>query len=164
MHAKQAIRQSIDLADMMIGKYLEDLDDAAFLKRPVEGMNTIAWQMGHLISSERNIIEAIKPGTCPALPEGFDAQHSKEAATSDDASKFHKKDEYLALWKAQRDATRAVLESLSDADLDAPGPERMRAFCPTVGEALNMMGGGHPMMHAGQFVAVRRALKKPVAI
>jgi len=32
-----------------------------------------------------------------------------------------------------------------------------------VGLALNMMGGIHPLMHAGQFVAVRRDLKKPVA-
>jgi DinB superfamily len=163
MQAKDVIRQSIDMADMTIGKYLEDLDAEAFLMHPVTGMNHIAWQIGHLISSERSSLEGIKTGCCPPLPEGFDAKHTKEAAGSDDPKAFYSKDEYLAVWKAQRDAIKALLESLSDADLDAPAPERIRAFCPTVGHAMNMMGGIHPLMHVGQFVAVRRSLKKPIA-
>jgi len=163
MQAKDAIRQSMEMSDMVMGKYLEDLDDAAFLRRPVEGMNHIAWQVGHLISIERGTIEAIKPGSSPALPEGFDAKHGKETHSVDDPGQFYTKDEYLAFWKAQREATRSVLDSLSDADLDAPAPERVRSFCPTVGHAMNMFGGVHPMMHAGQFVAVRRSLQKPVA-
>ena len=164
MQCKDAIRQSIGMADMMFAKYLEDLDDAAFLIRPVAGMNHIAWQMGHLISTEHGTVEGIKPGSSPTLPEGFDAKHGKETTTSDDPKAFHTKDEYLALWKAQRAATLAVLDSLEDAELDAPAPERIRGFCPTVGHALNMMGGVHPLMHAGQFVAVRRALGKPIVI
>jgi hypothetical protein len=165
MQAKDVIRQSIDMADMILGKYLEGLDDEAFLVRPVPGMNHIAWQLGHLISSERKAIEEIKPGSCPPLPEGFDEKHDqKTTPTIDDPASFHTKDEYLAVWKAQREATKALLESLSDADLDAPAPERMRGFCPTVAHVLNMMGGLHPLMHAGQLVAVRRKLNQPIAM
>ena len=163
MQAKDMIRQSIEMADFTVGKYLEDLDDQAFLMHPLTGMNHIAWQVGHLISSEHDVLEAIKPGCCPPLPEGFDAKHTKEAASSDDPKAFYTKDEYLALWKAQREAIKTFVESLTDADLDAPAPERIRGFCPTVGHALNMMAGIHPMMHAGQFVAVRRTLNKPIA-
>jgi hypothetical protein len=164
MKAKDVIRQTIEMSDMATGKYLDDLDDAAFLSRPVAGMNHIAWQIGHLISVEHGILEGIKPGSCPPLPEGFDAKHRKETSTSDDPKAFHTRDEYLSLWKAQRAATLAVLESLDDADLDAPAPEGVRQWCPTVGLALNMMGGIHPMMHAGQYVAVRRSLNKPIAM
>ena len=164
MQAKDAIRQTIQVTDMITGKYLEDLDDSAFFARPVAGMNHIAWQIGHLISSERVAIEAIKPDSCPALPEGFDAMHGKETAASDDPKAFLSREEYLALWKAQRAATLALLESLDDAGLDAPAPERIRAWCPTVGFAINMMGGLHAMMHAGQYVAVRRSLGKPIAM
>jgi len=164
MTAKDAIRQSIEMSDMILGKYLEDLDDAALMSRPVAGMNHIAWQLGHLISNERKTVEGIKPGSCPPLPEGFDAKHAKEAHAADDPAAFHTKVEYLATWKAQREASKAVLESLSDADLDAPAPEWLKGFCPTVGYAMNMLVGIHPMMHAGQFVAVRRSLQKPVAM
>ena len=109
MQCKDAIRQAMGMADSIIGKYLEDLDDAAFLIRPVAGMNHIAWQMGHLISAERGTMEGIKPGSCPALPEGFDAKHGKETISLDDPKAFYTKDEYLALWKAQRAATQAHL-------------------------------------------------------
>ena len=161
MTAKDAIRQSIDTADMILGKYLNDLGDADLLVRPVPGMNPIAWQIGHLISSERSMVEQIKPGSCPPLPEGFDAAHSKEASTTEDMSKFHTKAEYQAAWKAQREATRAVLEAATDAELDVPAPERIRNFCPTVGGIFNLTGL-HPLMHLGQFVAVRRERAKPV--
>ncbi len=65
--------------------------------------------------------------------------------------------------QAQRDATKAVLDALTDADLDAPAPERLRRMCPTVGTVFNLTGN-HVLMHVGQFVAVRRKLGKPVVI
>ena len=66
--------------------------------------------------------------------------------------------------KAQRDATKAVLDGLSDAELDAPGPERFRQMAPTVGVVMLLIGN-HVLMHVGQFVSVRRhARSKPVAI
>ncbi len=163
MTAKDAIRHSMDMSDFVVGKYLEDLDDAAFLVRPIQGMNHIAWQVGHLISSERKNIELLKPGSCPPLPEGFDDRHGKNAHESADPKDFQTKAEYLALWKAQREATRSVLDSVTEADLASPGPESVRAYAPTVGHVLNMFGGVHPLMHVGQFVAVRRSLQKPVA-
>ena len=161
MQAKDLILQSIAVGDMVMGKYLEDLDEKAFFVRPVEGMNTIAWQIGHLISSERGMIEGVKPGSCPTLSEEFDAIHKTEGCAIDDPSKFPTKAEYLAAWKAQRAATTAALESMSDADLGAPAPEKMRQMCPTVGHVFNLTGL-HALMHVGQFVAVRREQKKPI--
>ncbi len=161
MQAKDAILQSIDVANMVMDKYLSDLSDEAFFVKPVEGMNTIAWQVGHLISSERGMVEGVKPGSCPSLPEGFDAKHGKEGTKIDDPSQFSTKVEYLAAWKAQRAATRAALEATPEADLDTPAPEKIRNFAPTVGHVFNLTGL-HPLMHVGQFVAVRREQKLPV--
>lgn len=162
MHAKEAILQTISLSDMIIDKYLGDLDDEALFVMPVEGMNHVAWQLGHLISSERGMVEGIKPGSCPPLPEGFDTAHAKDQGTGTDRSKFHTKAQYLDAWKTQRAATRALLETMSDADLDAPAPEKLLRMCPNVGQVFNLTGL-HAMMHVGQFVAVRREQKRPVA-
>ena len=49
---------------------------------------------------------------------------------------------------------------MSDADFDQPGPEPMRAYCPTVGSVFTLQGT-HWMMHAGQWAIVRRKLGKP---
>jgi hypothetical protein len=163
MNAKDAIRMTISGSDMISQSYLADLSDADLMVRPVDGMNHMAWQLGHLIAAERRFVDKVKPGACPPLPAGFEEAHSKETISSNDHKKFRTKAEYLALWKAQREATLKVLDSLPEADLDKPGPEEFRSFMPTVGSLFNMIGV-HPLMHCGQWVAVRRTGKKPVVI
>lgn len=164
MNAKDAILTSFGLNDNILNAYLGDLSDADLLLRPVPGQNHIAWQLGHLISSERMFVEGIKPGSCPPLPAGFDEAHdTKGSSKSDDASKFLTKDRYLELYRAQRAATKKVLEGLSESDLDAPGHESVREFAPTVGAVMVLLGD-HVTMHVGQFVSVRRKLQKPVTI
>jgi hypothetical protein len=165
MQAKDAILASYDFSERVVDRYLADLSDADLLVRPVGGQNHIAWQLGHLISTEATITNAIKPGSSPELPAGFTQAHARDedSTKSDDRTRFATKATYLNLLKAQRAATKAVISGLSDADLDAPGPERMRERAPTVGAAL-LMGANHYLMHVGQFVGVRRMLDKPIAI
>ena len=49
--------------------------------------------------------------------------------------------------------------AIPETKLDDPGPEPMREYAPTVAVVLTMLGA-HWLMHAGQFVAVRRKLGK----
>jgi len=163
MTAKDAIRQTMDLSSMILDSYIKDLEDADLLLRPVAGMNPIAWQLGHLIGSERHFLELAAPGSSPELPEGFNEAHGKDRGQSDDTSGYLPLARYQALMKAQREATLRTFEACSEADLDRADPERFPPYIPTVGALFNMIGV-HPLMHAGQFVAVRRVLKKPVSI
>ncbi len=71
MNARQAIKESMNTSNMIVHAYLEDLSDEELLVRPVEGANHIAWQLGHMISSEHNLTEMTCPGSMPPLPEGF---------------------------------------------------------------------------------------------
>jgi hypothetical protein len=163
MNAKDVVKRSFGMGDFIVNSYLADLGDSDLLLRPVEGQNHIAYQLGHLISIEWRLVEGIKPGSCPPLPAGFDANYTKEMSSSDDPTKFATKQQYLDMYKAQRAATLAVLDSLSDADLDRPGPEVVRQIAATVGDTFGLLGE-HVLMHAGQFVSVRKKLKKPVTI
>jgi hypothetical protein len=162
MTAKDVILNSMQSSEMVINAYLGDLEDKELLIRAEPGMNHIAWQLGHLIGSEKHFMDIVKPGSSPALPEDFEAGHGREQTKEDDPAKYYSKARYQELWKAQREATKAVLESLSDEDLGRSGPE-FPPFAPSVGALMNMCGL-HPLMHAGQFVAVRRKLGKPVSI
>lgn len=163
MNAKDAINGSMDMGYMVLKKYVADLDDADLMHRPATGCNHLAWQLGHLISSEVGLLNQVCPGSGPELPAGFAEAHKKDKAESNDPSKFGTKQQYLDLLDKVRDATKAALAKLSDADLDNPGPEAMRGFCPTVGSFFTLIAT-HPLMHAGQFVPVRRALGKPIVI
>lgn len=161
--SKAIIKNTLDMSDMVLKKYLEDLSDSDLLVRPAEGMNHIAWQIGHLIGAEKMFTEMVKPGAGSPLPEGFDKQHSKEAAASDDPSGFLSKAEYLKLWDEQRAATKAAVDALSDAELETPATGRFAQMVPNNGGLLNF-AGTHALMHVGQWVPVRRKLGKPVVI
>lgn len=163
MTAKDAILRTYDLGENIVKAYLAELTAADLLVRPVPGQNHIAWQLGHLVLSERNMIDGVKPGASPELPAGFEEGHGRDKNTLDDPSKYLSPEAYIALIDAQRAATKKVVAELADATLDEPAPERMRSFAPTVGDVL-LLNGNHYMMHAGQYVAVRRMLGKPIAI
>ncbi len=163
MYAKDLILSQLDTSDQILNAYLGDLSDAELKQRPAPGLNPVAWQIGHLISSERGMIEPLKPGSCPALPEGFDEAHGKEAAKVDDTSKYLRWSEYRSLWDAQRAATKAVLAGLSEEGLKAAPPNTFGGMCPTVGHVISFTGG-HVQMHVGQFVPLRRKAGKPIVI
>ena len=157
MNARDAIKVSIGTAQMISLDYLKDLTDAEMMHRPHPEINHIKWQIGHLITSERMMVEGVAPNSMPPLPDGFAERYSKETATSDDAAAFDSKEELLRVFNQQRDATLATLDKLSDEDLDEPSPESLRDYAPNVGAVFNMQGA-HWLMHAGQWAVIRRQL------
>ncbi len=162
MTAKDAIKYSMDTGMMVLNTYIGDLSDGDLMVRPAKGANHLAWQLGHLINSEAQLLNMVSPGAAAELSAGFGDQHGKETTAIDDPAKFLTKQQYVDLFERQRRATKAALDKLPDADLDKPGPSQVR-ICPTVGSVFGLIGG-HVLMHSGQFATVRRMLGKPVLI
>lgn len=158
MTPKDAMNQVIGFGQFLTRQYVEDLSDADLLVRSVPGSNHIAWQLGHLLTSNKMIIGALGQSV-PELPAGFEDAYKEETATVDDPSRFHKKAEYLALMEQAGQAAFAAVEAVPDADLDKPSPEHFREYAPTIGAVL-MLLGTHWLMHVGQFVPIRRKLGK----
>ena len=149
MTPTNVFKQTMEITRQVSAGYLGDMSDADLLTRPVTQANHIAWQLGHLISAEREMLTALGH-QMPELPSGFVEAHGKETAQSDDPGKFASKDEYLAL-----------IEATPEADFEKPAPEPMRSYAPTVAAAWVIIGI-HELMHAGQWAVVRRKLGKPV--
>lgn len=163
MNTIDAIKSAFTLSDMVLSSYVGDMQDAELMSRPGKGCNHIAWQLGHLIASEGNLLNMVKEGSAIELPQGFAESHSKEMTGSDDVTQFSSQQEYMDLYQKTRANSLSVIEGLSAEELAAPGPEQFRQMCPTVGQMI-MLIASHPMMHVGQFVPVRRALDKPIVI
>lgn len=163
MNAKDVFRSSKNMSLLVLNKYIADFNDADLMRRPSPGCNHLAWQLGHLISSEVGLVNMVCPGQGGELPAGFDEAHAKGQTGNDDPAAFLTKAEYVELMDKVHVATLAALEALPEEKFDAPGPERMRPNFPTVGDVFNLIAG-HGMMHAGQFAVVRRQLGKPVVI
>ena len=159
MQAKDAIKQVIEFCHMVTRMYVEDLGDQDLLVRSVPAANHIAWQMGHAVSGTAYVLGALGHQP-PKLPAGFVEKYTKETAASDDPASFDSKAVYLSLAETVKAASLAAVDATADADLDAPGPASMREYAPTVASALTLLGT-HWLMHAGQFVPIRRKLGKP---
>lgn len=163
MNSADVIKQTYGFSQMVLQGYLGDLTDADLLETPGEGCNPIAWQLGHLICSEGDLLEMVAAGGSIELPDGFVQNHSRENTSPTETANLLSRAEYLELFQKTQAATFAALDALSEQDLDQPGPESMREFCPTVG-ALFVLIATHVMMHVGQIVPVRRRLGKPVVM
>ena len=160
--AKDVIRDVIDFCHRVTNIYLSDFTDQELLVRPMPEMNHVAWQLGHLICSERAMMTQIGC-TMPELPVGFADRYTEKTAASNDPKLFVTKDEYFALWKSVRTATLTALDATLESELDTPTPKSMHRYATTMA-ALFRHIGTHELMHAGQYVAVRRKLGKPVLI
>lgn len=162
MTTKDVIKSTINMGHMILTTYVGDMTDEDIMVRVTPDANHIAWQLGHLVSSENHMLSQAGLPAAPVSDE-LAASYSPESSTSDDPAKFHKKEQYLAWIDVQRAATFAALDALADADLDKDSPEEMRAYAPKIGDVFNIVGV-HTVMHAAQFVPIRRKLGKPVLI
>jgi hypothetical protein len=156
MDLKQGIRSSLAQSDFVVNGYLADLTPKEMMARSCPGVNHISWQLGHLIQSERYLVNQIAPGKMDSLPEGFEARHKKDTASVDDAGRFLSKDEYLQIARQVRGQTLQVLDSMQPADFDKPA-EKVPPFCKTAGDVFTFLGP-HWLMHAGQWAVIRRSL------
>jgi uncharacterized damage-inducible protein DinB len=162
MNGRDAIRTALTQTQNMLNRYLEDLSDADLLVRPVPGANHIAWQLGHLISSEPHLANYAPFGAVyPDFPAGFDDHHKKAAAAMEPPHGYLTKAQYSELFNKTRQATINAVGKLTDADLDQKVEGDMAGFAPTRG-ALLLLISNHTFMHTGQFTVVRRKLGKPV--
>ena len=162
MPAIDVIRYNIESAWFVTEAYLGDFTEEELLKRPVPAANHVKWQLGHLITSAYNQLRELGADV-PELPLGFVEAHGKENAEKSDPGAFWPKQEYFSLMKAVHAAALKFAAGLSDGQLAAPAPESMRAYAPTVGAVLAMIGI-HDMMHSGQYAVLRRALGKPLVM
>ena len=163
MDANEAIKLNLECAEMICGAYLDDLTDQEAMMRPHPGCNHINWQIGHLIASDNMMCNGCIPGSLPPLPDGFAEKYSKETAGIDSAGEFVPKSELMELCRVQRQAIADLLMGLSDEQLAGDSPESFKSYAPTIASVFSMLGS-HWLMHAGQWVIVRRKLGREIVI
>jgi uncharacterized damage-inducible protein DinB len=160
MNAKEALTLSLSSTRDVLKMYLADLSDADLQKPPTPGANNIAWQLGHLITSEASLMSVLPGATYPELPAALKSHAAKMGAAAP-AGGYLTKAEYVDWFTKVRDASIANVDRLSEADFDQRNTNAMAPLAPTLG-ALIILVANHTLMHGGQFTVVRRALGKPV--
>src|SRR5258708_15898281 len=107
MTGREAIKSALQSTQNLLKMYVGDLSDADLLVRPRPNANHIAWQLGHLISSEAKLTKVLPGAISPELPAGFAERYTKETSKNDNPKDFRPKAEYLSLFTRVRQATIA---------------------------------------------------------
>jgi hypothetical protein len=139
---------------------IADMTDAELMQRPAPAANHGAWNFGHALYSEHEMLTGIG-AKLPELPPRFGEIYANRNCKSDNAAEFLKKDQMIPLFDKVHAAAVAFVKTLKPEDLNKPSPESMRGYAPTWADIV-LLQLGHFGMHIGQIQVVRRKLGKPV--
>jgi hypothetical protein len=156
--------QSIDLIrdnlkksrDRVLARVEEMRDRCVVFPTPNGGGHTL-WVLGHLAYIESLVVRGFmlgEPNPLAGWQGIFDG-----ADTSGDIGVFPPFDEVLAKCREVRDSTLALLDSLSEADLDKASAKAPKGFDDTFGTYRLCLQyvADHWYMHRGQLADARRA-------
>ena len=157
MTANDAIAFALSTGQALLKRYVADLTPQEYLHRPAPKANCVAWLIGHLTLSDRNLLKRLN-APLPELPEGYEHRFSRDEGCPQ-AGEFGDVSRLLPLFDEHRNrlvaAVKAAPPELLDRPLDKPHP-----MFSTVGEVATFMAL-HGAMHAGQITIIRRSLGKP---
>jgi len=142
---------------------LEDMQDAPTTFPTPNGGNHPLWVLGHLVIAEGNIVNGLIKGEESPYKD-LEPLFGQGTTPEADASKYPTMDELFDKLDEARASTMALLDTMSDADLDKPSHAP-----PEYGEMMNTVGKCfailimHATFHGGQVADARRAAgRKPL--
>jgi len=150
VQTKDAIRYSLDLADMAVMRALDQVEDLPLAFPTERGGCHPLWVVGHLAVVEGITYEILtgRPNPVAAWDELF----GRNSFPTADASRYPTLAEVRARYTELRRANLAFLDALGEADLDTPTrkqPAGLEQHFATYGKALLTIAL-HQMAHRGQ--------------
>jgi uncharacterized damage-inducible protein DinB len=144
---------------------LDTIDPADWFRMPSPPVTHIAWQVGHLATSQFRLTTVFlrepKPSDAEWMPPEFLASFRRDTVPYADADRYPSPAEIRATFDSVHEHVLAELRTYRDADLEAPvlSPQPHR-IVKTKREAL-FWCSRHEMIHAGQIALLRRLLGQP---
>lgn len=160
MNAVTLLKSALKSSEELTFPLIEDMRDAPLTRPTPNGGNHPHWILGHLAVSEEGI-HSVMTGEDHALKH-WHKLFGRESEPSDDAAGYPDFDELIAAYRQARAKNLALLETLSDDDLDTPSkaiPPGMESVFGTLGQCFHALAM-HWMMHRGQLADARRAAGK----
>lgn len=160
MNSINVIRHALNTQAFILEPLLDDVKHEPLATPTDDGGNHPLWIVGHIAFSEASFHHMMtgKPHELEHWRELFNGGTKPIA----DAAIYPSFEEVHKAMHAQRKKTLAMLDKMTDADLDKPCanvPEERKEFFGTYGKALIIMAL-HPMHHRGQIADVRRSLHR----
>lgn len=163
MKATELLRFQLEMSKNLTAGLLADMVDAPLIQPTSAGGNHPTWIAGHLAYSEARLTSEVMFGKPNPLVDWKERFKGGSQPTTE-ASDYPPLSDLLAEWDKVRENTLAVVDSLSDEDLDKPcanPPEGREEFFGTFGKVLSIVSS-HALMHRGQVADARRAAGREI--
>ncbi len=156
---RQLAVQQMKWSRWYVNALLEGLTGDQLMHRPGGKGNHPLWVMGHLASSDDQIVSMLS-GAAPQLPESFHKLFGGGSEPSDDASDYPTREELVQSMQSAHDRFVSWVEQLDDEAMNAPTPEPLQPFAPDAISAAFSLSA-HDLCHAGQISTARASLGLP---
>lgn len=153
---KQLAVQQIKWARGFVNALLAGVADDQLLHRPGGKGNHSLWVMGHLASSDDQIL-AMMTGSEPTLPQSFHDLFQGGSEPSDDREVYPSREEVAKAMQETHDRLVAWVESLDEDTMNTEAPEFLRPFAPDM-ISVPFSVSAHDLCHAGQVSTARASL------
>ncbi|MFN8587091.1 MAG: DinB family protein [Candidatus Eisenbacteria bacterium] len=157
MDSRDLLRTNLARSRDLVLMRVEDMRAHALVAPTPRGGGHTLWVLGHLACVEHLVVDALmrgEPNPLAAWERVFDGDD-----VSTDAATFPGFDEALAACREARAHTLALLETLSEADLDRTSSRVPAGFESTFGTWRDCLqyAADHWLMHRGTLADARRA-------
>ncbi len=164
MRSKDLLKMNLETCTGMTLPMIQDMKDAPLTFPTASGGNHPLWILGHLAYSEGSVLQEIMLGEPNPLADWKEAFGAGTEPISD-AAKYPPFDEVLSKCQEIHQATLALLDSMSEEDLDTTSkacPPEYESYFGTRRQCFQMIAS-HWLMHQGQVADARRtAGRKPL--
>jgi uncharacterized damage-inducible protein DinB len=144
----------------MLKKFLKDLSPDEWFRQPSEGVTHIAWQAGHVASSQYALCLVRTRGALAEdeqlIPEAFRKRYGRGSTPDPNPEANASAEELLATLDAVAARSEEELRGFVDADLDLPMDKPHPMFSTNLG-AVEFCPY-HEILHIGQVVLLRRLI------
>jgi len=164
MQSKNLLKMNLETCKFMLLPMIEDMKDAPLTFPTAKGGNHPLWVLGHLAYSEGKLLREMMLGESNPLAK-WAGIFSDGTEPVGDANKYPPLDEVMSKCLEIHQATVALLDSMSEDDLDTASkncPPEYEGFFGTYRQCFQQVAS-HWHMHQGQVADARRAAgRKPL--
>jgi hypothetical protein len=138
---------------------LEPIPVGEWFRMPAEGVSHVAWQVGHIATSQYRLcmdrVRGHRPDDEQLIPQSFIKLFGRGSVAESDAAKYPSPAEIRATFDRVYERVMAELADYPDAELDVATPPPAHPMFNTRFGAL-IWCGQHEMLHVGQIGLLRR--------
>lgn len=150
------VLSSYDWTQTALKAVFDAIPTEDFMHQPFPGANHALWTMGHLATVDQYFLKSIA-GRDDALFEKHKAQFFAKSQPSDNPRDYPPLEEVRKYFASSRAEFRKWIDSLDDAALAAPLPEKFQQFANShAGMVFRLCW--HEGMHYGQLTVIRKSL------